>query len=205
MEKTTKIRALLRNIVGADESRPQLHLMEVVSVDGDLCTARIGNFEVPDIRLSSIGGGSENGLLLTPAAGSIILVADLSEGDLRELNAIGYSEITAVRLHQGKTTVEADTEKATMAVGESSVSIQDGKIAFNGDDNGGMVKIEELRHSLESLKTYCETLKTAITTGLNGVNEGLLASGKAGAGLFETSMAGVNIRIENMENKKVTH
>lgn len=205
MDKSSKIRELLRTITGTDKPTFDFRLMEVVAVDGDLCRAKIGDFEIPDVRLSSIGGGSENGLLITPAAGSVILVADVSCGDLRELNVVGYSEIESVRLHQGNTTVRADAEGIDATVGSSTVHIEDGTIRLGGKDYGGLVKIEELRRSLESLKRYCETMRQAVSAGIKAVGAGVSANGATGAGTFDTAMSSADIRIENMENDKVVH
>lgn len=205
MDQTTRIRSLLRTITGTDRPVFDFRLMEVVAVEGDRCRARLGDLEIPGIRLAAIGGGAESGLLITPAEGSIILVADLSCGALRELNAVGYSEIASIRFHQGRTTLEADGKVVTATVGDSKLRIENGTVAINDGNNGGLVKIEELRQSLESLKTYCQQLKEAVTAGLNGVNAGTAASGPLGAEAFKGAMAGAAIRIENMENDKVKH
>lgn len=204
MDQMTRIRSLLRTITGTDRPVFDFRLMEVVTVEGDRCRARLGDLEIPGIRLAAVGGGSENGLLVTPAVGSIILVADLSCGALRELNAVGYSEIASIRFHQGKTTLEADRKVVTATVGGSCVRIEDGAVTFDEGANGGLVKIEELRQSLESLKGYCEQLKMAITAGITKVGTGP-ADGPGGAAAFEGAMAGAAIRIQNMENEKVKH
>lgn len=205
MDQTTRIRSLLRTITGTDRPVFDFRLMEVVAVEGDRCRARLGELEIPGIRLAAIGGGSENGLLVIPAVGSIILVADLSCGALRELNAVGYSEIASIRFHQGGTTLEADGKVVTATVGGSHLRIEDGLVAFNDGNNGGLVCIEELRQSLESLKGYCETLKTAVATGLAGVGAGASANGANGVTAFDTAMAGATIQIQPMENEKIKH
>lgn len=205
MDKPTRIRSLLRSIAGVDRPSFGFRLMEVVEVEGDLCRARMGDFEIPGIRLSSVDGGSENGVLVVPARGSIILVADLSCGDLRELCAIGYSEVESVRFRQGKTTVAADADGATIEVGGSKLRVEDGRITFNDGANRGLVKAEELKRSLESLKSYCETLKQAVSSGLTAVGAGPAANGTTGATAFDTAMAAASIRLEDMENDKVTH
>lgn len=128
MDKTTQIRSLLRAIAGTDRPSFSFRLMEVVGVDGDLCRAKIDDFEIPDIRLSSIDGGSENGLLVVPAEGSIILVADISCGNLRELCAIGYSEVASIRFHQGDTTLTADGGHATVEIGDSKATMEKDRI-----------------------------------------------------------------------------
>lgn len=205
MDKTTRIRALLRSIAGTERTRCAFRLMEVTKVDGDCCRARIGGFELGGIRLASIAGGADEGLLLTPAVGSIVLVADLSDGELRELNAIGYSAIDALRYHRGSTTVVADTEAITLTVGDTTLRVEDGAIRLGGKDHGGLVQVEELQKSLRSLKTYCETLRAAISDGLNGVGTGTAASGEKGAKAFASKMSGAAIKLEKMENTNVTH
>lgn len=205
MDKTTQIRNLLRSITGTDKPTFSFRLMEVVGVDGDLCRAKIDDFEIPDIRLSSIDGGSKNGLLVVPAVGSVILVADISCGNLRELCAVGYSEIASVRYHQGRTTVMADANGVRIEVGGSKVRIEEDRIVFNDGGNHGLVKGEELQRSLESIKTYCETLTEAVAAGLRAVGAGTAANGATGAGAFDTAMSGAAIRIEPMENDKITH
>lgn len=205
MDTTTKIRDLLRSITGTDRPTFDFRLMEVISVDGDLCRAKIGDFEIPDIRLSSVGGGSENGLLVVPAVGSVILVADISCGTLRELNAIGYSEIDSIRFHKGKTTVEANAEGVNATVGGSTIHVEDGMIRLGGESNGGLVKAEEVRQTFRSFQTYCQTMKAAIATGIAAVGVGAAADGVAGAAAFEEAMSSAAVRVENMENEKVTH
>ena len=205
MDKSSTIRELVRRISGTDKPLFNFRLMEVVSVDGDLCTAKIDEFEIPDIRLASIEGGSENGILITPTEGSIVVVADLSCGELRELVVVGYSEIASLRIRKEDTTVTLDGKAVDIKVGGSTVHVEDGKIQFNGEDNGGLVKIEELRQSLQSLQTYCETMKEAVSAGINAVGAGTAANGATGAGAFDMAMASASIKIENMENPKVTH
>lgn len=205
MDKPTQIRSLLRSIAGTDKPSFNFRLMEVVGVDGDLCRAKIDDFEIPGIRLSSIDGGSENGLLVVPAKGSIILVADISCGNLRELCAVGYSEVESIRFHQGKTTITADAEGATVEVGGSKLRIEDDKMTFNAGANHGLVKVEELKRSLESIKTYCETLKEAVSAGIKAVGAGTAANGTTGATTFDTAMAAASIRLEELENDKITH
>lgn len=78
-------------------------------------------------------------------------------------------------------------------------------VLMNGGELGGLVKIEELRKSLDSLKQYCESLKSAIAAGLNAVGVGTAASGTNGAKAFNDAMAGKSITIEDMEDSKILH
>ena len=98
----------MQQITGTEQSVFLFHPMEVVSVEGDTCRARHNGLEIPDIRLAAIEGGASGGLLLKPAVGSIVLVADLSCGELRECAVVGYSEIESLTYRHGDTSVEAD-------------------------------------------------------------------------------------------------
>lgn len=80
-----------------------------------------------------------------------------------------------------------------------------GKITFNDGANHGLVKVEELERSLESIKTYCETLKEAVSAGIKAIGAGIGANGTTGATTFDTAMAAASIRLEELENDKITH
>ena len=54
MDKYSQIAALLREITGTRKPCFAFWLMEVVSVDGDTCSARIGDLVIPGIRLSPV-------------------------------------------------------------------------------------------------------------------------------------------------------
>lgn len=89
-------------VTGADRPMVLFRIMEVVYVSGDLCTARLGDLEIPGIRLASVEGGAAGGIAVTPARGSAILVADISLGELRELVAVAYSEVDAIAFQGGE-------------------------------------------------------------------------------------------------------
>lgn len=76
---------------------------------------------------------------------------------------------------------------------------------FNGGTNGGLVKLQELTDSLNSLKTYCETLKTAIEAGFTSVGIGAAANGTTAKLAFDTAMTSATIEIKDLENDKITH
>lgn len=203
MEKTTQIRSLIRSIAGTDRPSFDFRLMEVVGVEGDLCRAKIGDFEIPDIRLSAIADGSANGLLVVPAVGSIILVADISCGNLRELCAVGYSEVASVRFHQGKTTLTANAETVTAEVGASKLRIEDGQITLDDGANHGLVKVEDLITKINAVERSINELKTLFSRWKPVPQDG-------GAALQETaaSWAGSPLKITqqaDIENPKITH
>lgn len=205
MDKSSKIRELLRTITGTEKPTFNFRQMEVVSVDGDLCRAKIGDFEIPDVRLASIGDGSENGVLVTPTVGSIILVADISCGNLREMNAIGYSEIDSIRFHQGKATVKADAEAVAVTVGQTTVHIEDGKISLQTSDQkyGGLVRIVDLVGKLNTIEDSINELKMVLAAWAPIANDGGGAL-KTAITDWAASMLQPTQQAE-IENTKVTH
>lgn len=77
------------------------------------------------------------------------------------------------------------------------------EVRIMGGQMGGLVKVEELKKSLESLKSYCESLKRAVSSGFSAVGAGGSANGATGRATFESEMGTKSIEIEDLENKKV--
>ncbi len=204
MDKTTRIRSLLRSIAGTDKAVFDFRLLEVTAVDGDLCRAKLGDLEIPDIRLSSVAGGSENGVLAVPAVGSVILAADLSCGNLREMNVVACSEVESIRYHQGKTTLTADAEGVTVEVGDSKLRIEDGKITFNDGDNHGLVKVEELTKKLNTLEQEINDLKLVLLTWQPSQTPDSGAALKTATAKWAGKQLNTTRR-QDLENDKITH
>lgn len=186
MDNYTEIRNKIRSMTG--QKTPLLLTGKVESVDGYTCTVSVGDLKLTDVRLRSVVNDEESKLLITPKTGSYVTLIDLS-GELRELEVIGYSEIEAIDI---KTS------------GDININC-DGTVTFNGGDHDGLVKLQELKDNLDSIKNYLSALKSAINTGLNGVGASTAASGAAGALAFKGAMAGQMINFKNMENDKVKH
>lgn len=163
MDKSGQISELLRKITGTDRPTFDFMPMEVVSVDGDLCVCRLDELEIPDVRLSAIPEGSADGLLITPKVGSVVMVADLSAGTLRDLMVVQYTEIETIRFHQGATTITADGQKAVIEVGGSNVEITDQLISFNKGANDGLLKVVETTSKINAIENDLNTLKMALT------------------------------------------
>ena len=144
------------------------------------CTVELEGLTVSDVRLRAVVNGETSKILVTPKTGSYVLVADLS-GDLSQLAVVGYSEVEKIE-------VDANDE-----------------IVFNGGNNNGMVKIEELKRNLDTLKNYIMALQSAVATGLGAVGAGTAANGETGAGAFGEAMTGRSINFEDMEDTKITH
>ncbi len=105
----------------------------------------------------------------------------------------------------GQSSARMEKDRTTLAVGASKLTLEDDKVQFNDGANAGLVKVGELERSLESVKSYCETLTQAVSSGLKAVGAGTAANGATGATAFDTAMAIASIRLEELENDKITH
>ncbi|MCM1035531.1 MAG: hypothetical protein NC038_05485 [Paludibacter sp.] len=101
---------------------------EVKQVDGRSCTVSIDSFDLTDVRLRAVVNDEKEQFLITPKQGSRVLVADLSNGDLRDLAVIAFSEVEKIEID---TTAE---------------------VIFNGGDNHGLVNIADLHQRLQTLE-----------------------------------------------------
>jgi hypothetical protein len=188
MEVYGRIASKIREIAGRGGSGAMaVFPAQVVRVVGEVCTVDLDGLKLSDVRLRAVVNGAEDHLLIVPQTDSYVLVVDLSGGDFRQLAVIAYSEIDSVNIKIGDTTLDVNGEG----------------VVFNGGALGGLVKIKELEDNLESLKSYCEALKSAVGTGLNGVGAGTAASGTLGKTAFDTAMAGKAISFGSMENEGV--
>lgn len=152
---------------------------KVKSVDGETCNVELEGITLTDVRLRAVVNGENSKILVTPKTDSYVLVVDLA-GDLSQLAVVGYSEVEKI---------EVDTDK----------------IIFNGGSNHGLVKIEELKRNLDTLKNYIMALQSAVSNGLASVGEGTTANGATGEEAFNFAMTGRSINFEDMENAKITH
>lgn len=171
MSKAREIREIIQRIAGVQQAL--IFTAEIVSVQGKVCTVKHGALELTDVRLVAVEGDGTNNIVVTPSAGSIVLVADLSVGDKRDLAIIQYSEIDS--------------------------------ITYNGGELGGLVKIEELKNNIDSLKTFIESVHAAIPGALTAIGAGTAAAGAAGATSYNTAMAGKVITIGDMEDQTIKH
>ena len=180
MNRSREIRNVLKDITGGG-GLPFV-TGEVVSVESETCTVRVaGRVTVGDVRLNASADGNEGNILVKPAVGSMVLMADLSGGDLRELVVTAWSEIDTV-----------------------TVKFK-GDVVLNGGENDGLVCINELKENLESIKNYLVTMNAAISTGLAGIGAGESASGPNGQTAYEGAMSGTAISFKDMEDKKIKH
>jgi hypothetical protein len=95
--------------------------------------------------------------------------------------------------------------KVLVVIGDTKIEVSVDGIVMNGGDNGGLVVLSKMQENLDTLKTYCQALKSAIEAGLTAVGVGSAANGGTGKAAFDSAMASSNINFKSMENTKVKH
>lgn len=202
---------------------------------GRTCKAEIGNIIYENILLYSVENPDLKGFVFIPAVDSIVLVSrvgtdrmfveSFSEIDkviftLNDLELVVDADNIDLRKGE-KVSIHIDAEKLevvndkvvvtggadilTVAVDGSTIEVKPDEILFNGGDLGGLVKIEELKKNLDSLKSFVEAIHSALPSAFSAVGAALASNGALGATAYNGSMAGQIIRFEDMENEKVKH
>ena len=117
MNRSKEIKELLKDIVGGNGL--PLVIGEVVSVESETCTVRVaGRVTVGDVRLNASADGNDGNILVKPVVGSIVLMSDLSGGDLRELVVTAWSEIDTVTVKlKGDVIINIDDEDKLAIIG----------------------------------------------------------------------------------------
>ena len=139
MGKIQDIKEAIRTIAGKGNGGGLLLVGEVKSVEGESCTVEVAGLELDEVRLTAVNDGGEGKLLLTPKVGSMVLLADMSGGLLRDLAVVGYTNVERI---------EATCDS----------------IELNGGDNGGLVNIEKLKEWMRNVESDMTTLKTLLQT-----------------------------------------
>lgn len=79
------------------------------------------------------------------------------------------------------------------------------EVWLRGDAFGGLVKLAEVEHNLDELKTYVETMNAAIGPAMTAILAGTAANGQFGADAYDLAMATQAINFQDMENPNVKH
>lgn len=177
MSKERDCATKLRAIVGKEPF--QTFVAKVTKVDGATCTVQrlFDDMELEEVRLNCHSTENE-GVVIVPETGSMVLITSIDG------RCWFVSQCSKVE----KITIDATD-----------------KIIFNGGNNNGLVKIEELKRNLDTLKRYVLGMKSAVATGLNAVGAGTAADGANGRLTFNSAMIPYSINFEDMEDTKVTH
>lgn len=131
----------------------------VKSVDEDKrnCMVAIDDAEFTDVLLYSVENADLKGFVMLPKIDSTVLVSRI--GGSNELYVSMFSEIEKVLLTVGdKVEVALDdkelickNDKVSLKINGENVELDAEKIIFNGGDNNGLVKIQELTDKINAL------------------------------------------------------
>lgn len=139
MSRVQDIKDAIRAIAGRGRGGQLLLVGVVKTVDGESCTVDVSGLELDEVRLTAANDGAEGKLLITPAEGSVVLLTDLSGGELRDIAVVGYTKVEKI---------EATCEQITL----------------NGGKNGGLVNIEQLKQWMQNVESDFQTLKGLLQT-----------------------------------------
>lgn len=174
------------------------------------CTVEIDGIPYENVLLYAIEKPELKGFVFIPAVNSQVLVKRI--GDDRYCVEM-FSVIDKVLLSIGeKVTAALDAEtlsykndKISLTITGTKAELTADEIVFNGGSLGGLVKIQELKDSLDSLKTFTEGMHAAIPAAIAAVGAAMAANGALGKTSYDGAMAGKSITIADMENPKVKH
>lgn len=115
MDNYKELAQLVRNAAG----KAQLTLMQgiVRKVGGLTCEVEIGGIAVPDVRLRASEAATGAQLLVTPKAGTAVIVGSLS-GDLTQLVVLAVDQAESMTLNGGKLGGLVNIEPLTQKINE---------------------------------------------------------------------------------------
>lgn len=198
MGQEKQIREAIRTIAGTNQVSSLLFSAVVTEVDGDVCSVMHDSLEISGVKLRAIKNEEKNFLIVTPAKDSIVLVADLSNGYMRDLCVVQYSQIDKVELSFGDgqaLTIEGGTTK------DENGNVTNDGVMFNGGTNG-LVQIKDLTSKLNDLVSWCKT-----HTHSNATFSGSIAGSAASGSLIVPAPASGPDKFDqtDYENTKIKH
>lgn len=178
MSRERDIKEAIRAIASVGGKGGLMLVGDVKSVDGESCTVDVDGIELGDVRLTAVADGGDGQLVIIPEIGSKVLLADLSDGNLRDLAVVVYTKV----------------EKITGAFDS---------IEINGGNNGGLVNIQDLTDKLNNLERDINKLKQALLTWTPVPQDGGAAL-KAGVSSWAAQLL-VQTKVSDMEDTKIKH
>lgn len=186
------------------------------------CTVRVDDeIDYFDVRLRSIVKADLNGFSLIPKLESVVLVCRIdssnelfvcqfseidkivfSAGDDKKINILSDLDKTEIKWGD-KVSVMLNEQIISMTNDQSTVEISGDTVTINGGDLGGLVKINELKENLDSLKKFVESIHNALPPAFSAIGAAMSANGPLGANTYNGMMSGKLITIKDMENKQV--
>lgn len=184
MMGTGDIRNSLRRIVGSSDNvfviakvdKVDGVMVDVTPVDDDLAP-------ICGVRLKATD--ADDGLVMVPKVGSVVIVAMMSEVD-------------------GCVAMWSEIESVKLIIGDSKVEMTGDKVVFNGGENKGLVIAEKVAAKIEALEKDINSLKQATTTWVPAPMDGGAAL-KGAIASWAAQMIQPTTKKEDIMNDKVTH
>lgn len=123
MNNAAKIKKLIQNIAGVKDSF--LFVAEVIDVKDNVCEIKVGELTLTGVRLRAITPTKNDTLLVTPQKHSMVLVADLSGGEMCDLAVIQYSEVKEIFIKVGEKGTEFKIDESGYAISKDGESLKD--------------------------------------------------------------------------------
>ena len=178
MDKSKEIKEAIKSIVGVPGM--MFVMGKVESVGDETCSVKIADrIVINDVRLNASADGNADNILIKPKVGSMVLMADLSGGELRSLVVISFSAL------------------------ESMTVKFEGEVVINGGENEGLVKVVELAEKLNAIENDINNLKSIFSSWVPVVYDGG-ASLKAAAASWALQSLQTTSK-EDIENPKIKH
>lgn len=176
MDDKRKIANNIRNLAGTDKANFETFVAKVVKVNETSCDVErvLDGKRINNVRLNA-SLIIDDGLVISPGINSYILVTKI---DSTKYFASQFSKIDKISINL------------------------DGEMVINGGENGGIAKVEKIVENLDKIKTYLNSLNTAISEGLSGTAGN---AGVAAAGTFMNTMDLQSLEFEDMKNDKIKH
>lgn len=144
MSKASEIKQIIRNIA-AYNSGITLFEAEVVSSEDTQCTIKYQGLEHKNVRLVSGFSQSLTTMVIKPAVGSTVLVADLSNGKMRDLIVLMIEKAETVTFNGGELGGLIKIEELVTKLNTLEKDLNSLKTAFKGwtpapQDGGAALK-----------------------------------------------------------------
>ena len=178
MDRSKEIKEAIKSIVGVPGM--MFVIGKVESVGDETCSVKIADrIVINDVRLNASADGNADNILIKPKVGSMVLMADLSGGELRSLVVISFSAL------------------------ESMTVKFEGEVVINGGENGGLVKVKELKEKLNGIEKNLNDLRNAIGKWQPVVQDGGAALMAALSDWLVQPL--VETSLSDIENDKIKH
>ena len=179
MDRSKEIKDAIKSIAGVPGM--MFVMGKVESVGDETCSVKIADrLVINDVRLNASADGNADNILIKPKVGSMVMMADLSGGELRSLVVISFSAL------------------------ESMTVKFEGEVVINGGENEGLVKVKELTEKLNAIINDINSLKSVFKTGWTPmVYDGGAALKLAASRWYGSDLA--TISKEDIENPEIKH